>query len=147
MLLSVKRIECASGYTLGRLSIDGVEFCDTLEDPDRALTAHMPLATIMEGKVKGSTAIPRGKYRVRLDVVSPRFAKRSWAAPYGGKLPRLVDVPGFSGVLIHVGNSASDTEGCILVGERSDAGSLRNSTATFARLMARLKAPVTIEIY
>ena len=67
-------------------------------------------------KIYGKTAIPTGTYKIVMNVVSETFKNRSWAKPYGGKLPRLVNVPGYEGVLIHVGNTADDTSGCLLVG-------------------------------
>lgn len=81
MIITVKRIAKRPTYTIGKLYIDGVYFCDTLENPVR------------DKKVYGETAIPVGTYKVTLNVVSPRFKDRAWAKPYGGKLPRLLDVP------------------------------------------------------
>lgn len=118
MELRIKRnqYESAAGYTHGRLFIDECGFfCWTLEDEDRGLTQDMPLAKIQAVKVYGKTAIPAGRYRVRM-CVSPTLKDREYAKPYGGKFPVLQDVPGFSGVMIHPGTTVEDTRGCLLVG-------------------------------
>ena len=109
----------------------------------------MPLSKINEKKVYGETAIPTGTYKVVMNVVSPKFKDRAWAKPWDGKLPRLENVPGYEGVLIHVGNKAEDTLGCILVGQNKVKGQVINSTATFDKLMDLLTQTndITIKIY
>lgn len=97
----------------------------TLEDADRKLEFE-PSA-----KIKGRTAISRGTYRLVL-AYSPRFMRIT---------PRLLDVPGFTGVLIHSGNTHADTEGCILVGETRDGDKILQSRDAMKRLMALLKIP------
>lgn len=135
MTITVKRIAKRSTYTIGKLYIDGVYFCDTLENPVR------------DKKVYGETAIPAGTYKVTLNVVSPRFKDRAWAKLYGGKLPRLLDVPQFDGVLIHPGNTSADTHGCILVGKNKVVGKVVESQAVFHSLMTKLKGQdITISI-
>lgn len=149
MELEVKRDVKESAYTMGRLYIDGKYFCDTVEDTDRGLTSSMTEGDIKRVKVSGKTAIPKGKYDVTLHVVSPRFGKRKQYAFCEGKLPRLISVPGFDGVLIHIGNSAKDTEGCILVGVNRKNGYVYKSADTFKRLYAELlkaKMGITIKI-
>lgn len=113
--------------TIGTLAIDGVWECYTLEDVER------------DTKLYGVTAIPRGRYEVVIDM-SRRFKRL---------LPRLVDVPGFEGVRIHPGNTASDTDGCILVGMDKYIDGVGHSRIAFASLMGKLlKAtdPISIEI-
>lgn len=129
MKLLVKRVALKPDYTIGRLYVNGEYFCDTLED------------VVRDTKIYGKTAIPCGTYRITMDVVSPRFKDRSWAKPYGGKLPRLIDVPNYEGVLIHVGNTAEDTSGCLLVGQNKVKGQLVNSTQTFMSLMEKHLIP------
>lgn len=78
-----------------------------------------------------------------MDIISPKFKDRSWAKPFGGKLPTIEDVPAFDRVLIHVGNKASqyglsDTQACILVGENKVKGQVISSTACFTELMTVL---------
>lgn len=134
MKLRLNRKYPKEEYTIGELLIDGKYFCDTLEDRVRDLTKEL--------KIAGRTAIPEGEYEIIINI-SPRFRR---------KLPRLLDVPGFSGVLIHRGNSAEDTAGCILVGENKVRGRLVNSTGYELRLLELLERaqrsgePIKIEI-
>lgn len=148
MKLLLKRIARKSTYTIGKLYVDNVYFCDTLEDPDRGLTSKMSLDQIKSKKVYSKTAIPTGTYSIDMNTVSPTFKNRSWAKPWGGKLPRLQNVPGYDGVLIHVGNTASDTSGCILVGQNKVVGQVINSTDTFNKLMNIIsgKSNITITV-
>ena len=140
MELKLKRIAKRDTYTIGKLFIDGVHFCDTLEDTDRGLTQDMSLPVIRAKKRAGVTAIPTGTYKVTLKVQSPRFSKKEMYAFCNGYLPRLINVTGFEGVLIHVGNTARDTEGCILVGRNTQVGKVLESRVTFQRLYEKLKA-------
>ena len=123
MRLLLKRRFKGDGYTIGSLYVNGEKFCDTLEDRVRDLAGG-------ESKVPGETAIPEGRYRVIVNR-SPKF---------GRDLPRLLDVPQFEGVLIHRGNSAEDSAGCILVGENKVKGKVINSTPYEERLVALCKA-------
>lgn len=138
MKLILKRIALKQTYTIGHLYIDGEYFCDTIEDKVRDLKK--------EPKVKGQTAIPYGTYEVITNVVSPRFKDRSWAKPYGGKVPRLVNVPGFEGVLIHPGTDQNSTSGCLIVGQNKIKGKVINSQKTFYALMSKLKDQKNITI-
>lgn len=133
MKLTLKRIALKQTYTIGHLYIDGKYFCDTIEDKVRDLKK--------EPKVKGQTAIPYGTYEVTWSY-SPRFKKFT---------PRLQNVPQFSGALIHSGNTAADTEGCIIVGENKVVGKVINSRSTVNKLYpiiqkACKEGKVTIEI-
>ena len=146
MKLLLKRIAKKDNYTIGNLYIGNVLLCNTLEDTDRGLTQDMPLSEIQSKKLYGETAIPTGTYKIDMNTVSPKFKDRSWAKFCGGKLPRLIDVPGYSGVLIHVGNKPADTLGCILVGDNKIKGQVINSTSTFQELYSlMLKAKVAGE--
>lgn len=146
MEILVRRIAKRPTYTIGRMYIDGKYVCDTLEDTDRGLKQSMPLEEIKKKKIYGKTAIPTGTYKVTMNVVSPRFKNRTWAKPYGGKLPRLLDVPGYEGVLIHPGNTAEDSTACLLVGINSVVGKVMNSQATFKKVMAILTKGTDITI-
>lgn len=138
MELKVKRIFTCNSYTIGKLYIDGEYFCDTIEDTDRGLTSDMTEEEIKEKKVYGETAIPLGTYNITMNVKSPKYSnfnKYKWAKPYDGYLPRLENVKGFEGILIHLGNSASSSSGCLLVGYNTIKGRLTSSTVAFQKLM------------
>lgn len=139
MTLKLIRRYKKQGYTIGELWIDGSYLCDTLEPTDRSLTSSTPLSEIARTKELGTTAIPTGRYQISLNVVSPRFAKANAYKYCGGRLPRLLSVPGFDGILIHIGNWPCDTRGCILVGKNTVRGGLLYSTLAFHELYARLK--------
>ncbi len=113
------RIYKGETYTIGRLFIDGESFCDTLEDKVRPQGA---------AKVYGETAIPAGRYKIEF-VFSPKFNR---------KMPALIDVKGFIGILMHWGNTPKDTEGCILVGRNTIKGQLTESKDTWKKLFSRL---------
>ena len=137
MELILKRIALRSEYTIGKLYVDGEYVCDTIEDTVRDLDKDGKFAN-GEVKIPGKTAIPYGRYEITMKVKSPKysnFTKYSWAKKYDGYLPRLLNVPHFDGVLIHVGNSALDSEACVLVGENKVVGKVINSVNTFRRLM------------
>jgi hypothetical protein len=140
MRLELTRIYKGRDYTIGKLYVDGVYLCDTLEDTDRGLSSAMTSAEIKALKVFGKTAIPRGMYFVDMQTVSPRFRLRKWAKAHGGRVPRLQGVRGFDGVLIHPGNTAADTDGCILVGYNKAKGKVLESVAAYERLFALLDA-------
>ena len=142
MELLLKRIARRETYTIGHLYIDGRYFCDTIEDKDRGLRQDMQVSVIRAIKRKGVTAIPMGRYRVTLDVRSQKFSQKKYERNYGfcnGFLPRLINVPGYEGVLIHVGNTAKDTEGCLLVGKNTKVGKVLESRVTFVNLYEKLK--------
>ena len=128
MEIRVKRIARKDGYTIGQMSLNNEYFCDTLEDTDRGLKSTMSVDEILAKKRKGITAIPTGKYDVIL-TFSPRFKR---------VLPLLLNVKCYEGVRIHAGNTAEDTEGCLLVGENKERGKVINSRATLERLMSLL---------
>ena len=134
MKLQLKRIAKKATYTIGKLYVDGAYFCDTLEDKDRGLVNTMSVQEIKQKKVASETAIPTGTYQITLSVVSPRFKNVSKYNFCGGKLPRLLDVPGYDGVLIHIGNTDKDSAGCVLVGQNKVVGQVINSTNTFRKL-------------
>lgn len=125
MELTLKRDILADGYTLGLLSVDGKHYCYTVED------------MVREGvKIPGKTAIPYGRYKVIVNM-SNRFKKL---------MPLLIDVPGFSGVRIHSGNTAEDTEGCIIVGKIRTEKGVRDSRDVAQQLTELLKAQPVVYI-
>lgn len=126
-------------YTEGKLTIRGHSFsCDTLEDTTRDLNKNGKFDN-GEVKIPGITSIPYGRYEVTLKVVSPKFSKYKTYNKIQGKLPRLLNVPHFEGILIHIGNTAKDTDGCILVGKKLRDGYITQSTETFFKLYEILK--------
>jgi hypothetical protein len=131
MQLVLKRERSLGSSTAGKLYVDGVFECYTLEDVIRA------------GKIPGKTAISFGKYKVIIDM-SNRFKRL---------LPLLLDVPNFAGVRIHPGNTSEDTEGCILVGTTVNnlpsgavIGSSRIAFNKLFKKMQAAKKPITLEI-
>lgn len=128
MELLLVRTNKEATYTIGDLYVDGVKYCNTLEDVVRDYSKK-------GFKVYGKTAIPYGRYRVTLEH-SPKFSPR-----YGGrKVPYLHDVPEFSGILIHSGNDETHTDGCILVGRNSQKGKVLNSVDTLMGLLDKMEA-------
>jgi hypothetical protein len=153
MKIKVERRWPKPTYTIGRMYIDGLYYCNTLEDRDRGLLQSHHKDYIRAHKVQGETAIPKGTYGVTLNVTSPKYAAVSWYWQLcRGKMPRLLNVPGFDGILIHPGNTALDTLGCILVGKNTKVGKLTDSKETFKAVYKRLKEAadkgeeITIEI-
>ena len=139
MELLLERIARRDTYTIGHLSIDGKRFCDTCEDTDRGLRQDLPLSVNQAKKRRGITAIPVGRYRVTLEVKSPKYSKKKQYDFCKGFVPRLINVPAFEGILIHIGNTAADSEGCILVGRNTKVGMVLESTKTFKALYEVLR--------
>lgn len=139
MNIVIKRIIKNPKYTIGNLSVDGHKVCNTLEDPDRELYQSFTIEEIKSKKVYGDTAIPIGTYEIDMNTISPKYSSKSWAACCKGKLPRLKNVKGYEGVLVHVGNSAKDTLGCILVGIYSGGNTINSSVKTFEHLYGIMK--------
>ncbi len=139
MKLKLKRELFTEDFTLGQLLIDDIFFCYTVEDKVRQLkdtNKDGDFDDLGEGKIHGKTAIPIGTYNVSL-TMSPHFGKIT---------PRLADVPGFSGVLIHSGNTAEDSEGCIIVGTVRTTTGVGLSRQCFTKLMDKLKDKKDITI-
>lgn len=142
MKLQLKRRFFADTYTISTLSINGLRFCDVVEDKNRDANKDGDLNDTGETKVYAETAIPFGTYEVVL-TLSPKFKRR---------LPRLLNVPGFDGILIHRGNTAKDSAGCLIVGENKIKGGVINSTKYELELVELIDAAikkgekVTIEI-
>ena len=134
--LVLKRIYAKPGYTIGRLYVNDVFFCNTLEDTDRKLNNKMTTDEIRKIKVYGKTAIPTGTYRITMRHKSPKFSRDAFYSEIcGGYMPRLLRVPGFDGILIHPGTNAYSTDGCILVGDNLLKGVLCNSRTRWKKLM------------
>lgn len=127
MKLSLIRKSQSEDFTLGELFIDGQFFCYTVEDKVRPIGE----------KVFGKTAIPAGSYNVIINM-SNHFKK---------EMPLLLNVPGFEGVRIHSGNTAEDSEGCIIIGMVKTDNGVGMSRVAFTKLMDKIKGKeLTIEI-
>jgi hypothetical protein len=131
MKLDLKREPSSGECTLGKLSINGVYYCYTLED------------VVRTSKIKGITAVPEGTYEVTI----------TWSGRFNRPMPLLLDVPNFAGVRIHTGNTALDTEGCIIVGLERGKNAIYKSKAAYGDLFEKLKKaintnePVSIAIH
>ena len=136
MKLELKRIAKKPTYTIGKLYIDGQYFCNTIEDTDRGLDQNMSLDEIKKKKVYGQTAIPTGTYKVTLNVISPKYSKSPFMIKNanGGRVPRILNVKGFDGILIHTGNTEKDSYGCVIVGINDKVGMVTKSKDTFIKL-------------
>jgi hypothetical protein len=117
MKLLLEREPSTAFCTMGRLYVDGNLQCFTLEDVVRPV------------KIPGETAIPAGTYQVTID----------WSMRFKTFLPRICQVPDFVGVRIHPGNTAADTEGCILVGKYHDNNVITHSRDAFLELFPKMK--------
>ena len=124
--VEVKRTFKGEEYTIGKLYIDGHYFCDTLEDKVRPNGE----------KIYGKTAIPAGTYKVKM-TWSPRFKRY---------LPEILNVPNFTGVRIHSGNTAAETEGCVLLGLNKVKGKVLNSKNAVEFFIDRLPDEYEITI-
>ena len=130
--VNIKRLHFTDMYTIGKLYVNGVYICDTIEDKVRLLRSKYD-------KVYGETAVMSGTYEA--DIY---FSKK-----FGYKVVRLFDVPYFSGIYIHKGNTAKDSLGCIIVGYNDKKGWVSRPTIAMNKLIEALegadKITVTIE--
>ena len=126
MLIEVKRFEFKDTHTVGKMYVDGIYECYTLEDAVRNGT-----------KVLGKTAIPIGTYKLIIDA-SVRFKQ---------DMPHILDVPDFTGVRIHAGNTSADTDGCILLGSTwAGKDFIGNSKIAYKKFFDKLKQNKTVSI-
>ena len=143
MQLVLERKWKKSNYTIGNLYINGKWIANTLEDVDRGLKDSMSVAEIKAIKKPKITAIPTGTYEVALNVVSPKFSKYPfYNSINGGRVPRLLNVKGFEGILIHVMDGpkgAELSEGCIGVGRNLIKGGLLQGKEYYKKLYDILK--------
>ena len=126
MQIRVPRTIKTGKSTIGEMFVDGVFQCFTLEDTERKFGV----------KVYGETAIPLGTYPVTLEF-SPKFCRR---------VPHIQNVPGFSSILIHPGNTDADTEGCVLVGKTHAPDFIGQSRIAFEELFRKLDGATDITI-
>lgn len=130
MELLLKRHSFKPTYTIGKLFLNSKYFCDVIEDTVRDLNMDGDLDDCGEGKIYGKTAIPYGRYEVKL-TMSNRFKK---------VLPILIGVKGFEGIRIHNGNTEQDSLGCLIVGENKEVGKVLNSRVTMDKLMKEFES-------
>lgn len=135
MKLTLDRRYKKDTYSIGKLYVDGAYFCDTVEDKDRGLTDKDSLDKIKATKVYAKTAIPLGTYKVTMGVISPKFSQKAYYKSFcNGRMPRLLNVKGFDGILIHKGSNANSSAGCIIVGKNTVVGGVTNSQYYFEQL-------------
>lgn len=150
MKVELKRVFNCPTYCIGHLYVDGKYVCDTIEDTDRGLSQGMPLAEVIKRKVKHQTAIPTGSFPVVMNIVSNTFKKKNYYMKYcRGKMPRILSVPGFDGILIHRGNDQNSSSGCLIVGYNKVKGKVVESQAAFEKLyeiLASAKDSISITI-
>ena len=129
MKIDVKRFEYGDRWTVSKMYLDDIEECYVLEDKVREPSSS-PSEPVSSWKVYGETAIPKGTYKVIVDF-SNHFHR---------DLPHILDVPGFAGIRIHVGNTEKDTEGCLLLGTTwTGTDFVGNSAVAFGRFFSKLK--------
>jgi len=118
---ALRRVELGADCTIGELLIGGAHICWVCEDRVREVEGQ----PVESWKIKGSTAIPVGTYRI----------ERTWSNRFQATMPQLLEVPGFEGIRIHPGNTAADTEGCLLPGLDRLAGRVGSSQLAFREVL------------
>jgi Family of unknown function (DUF5675) len=133
MIISIRRFSFQDKCTVGHVLVDGTDTgLYSLEDKYREVDGQ----AVVAWKVPNETAIPKGRYSVVVDY-SPHF---------GRDLPHILDVPGYTGVRIHPGNSDVDTEGCVLIGQNwAGADYIGDSRLGFGVLFNRVMAAVAVQ--
>lgn len=126
MELRIKSPKSVGDTTISPLTVDGKLECEILEDKVR----EVPGKPVSQWKIPAVTAIPSGRYKVTI----------TWSGRFGKMLPLLNDVPGFSGVRIHGGNTKENTEGCLLPGTKLNDHTVVNSQAALKPLQAKIQA-------
>lgn len=156
MELKLVRKYCKDEYTIGQLYViengKAIWVADTLEDAVRDYNKDGDLLDEGEEKVYSQTAIPYGKYEVKM-AISPKFKNRYWAAIYGGIVPLIDNVKHFTGIRFHPAKTAADLSGCIGLGRNTLKGQLTQSTDMYFNLMDNYLIPamnrnesITLEI-
>lgn len=129
MKLTLQRYLFTEDYTMGLLFIDGIYFCDTVEDKFRG-------NDLKGKKVYGETCIPYGVYTVKI-TYSPKHKKN---------MPQIMDVPYFEGIRFDVANTAKDVLGCVAIGIKSENGKVLQSRKTYNAFIKRLETANNIKI-
>ena len=146
MKLTVVRTQLGTDATNGILLVDGLFECYTLEDQYQAV------------KVMHETCIPEGTYDIKFRKTGgfhAKYSDRYKNAHYG--MLHIQDVPNFTYILIHTGNTDEHTSGCLIVGETqqdlevSKDGFIGSSTVAYKKMYSKVAGqllqgkPVTIE--
>lgn len=140
MNIKLERIYNCARYCIGHLYADGVYVCDTIEDTDRGLDETWSVEQIRKVKVQNKTAIPTGTYRVTINVISPKFSKKEYYKKHdNGRVPRLLNVKGFDGILMHRGVNEKSSAGCIILGYNKIKGAVINSQQAYEKIYDMLK--------
>lgn len=143
----VKRIFNNDKYCISHVYIDGEYVCDAIEDTDRMLDQSMSEQYIINHKVYAKTAIPTGTYRMTTNFTSPKFSKKAYYKSFcNGKLPRVLGVKGFDGVLWHRGATERDSAGCLILGYNKVKGKVVNSQQAFEKVYKMLKTSNNITV-
>lgn len=135
MKVLIKRIYNNYKYCISHVYVDGTYVCDAIEDTDRGWNNKMSDSWIRNNKVYGKSAIPIGEYDITLNVISPKFQQKQYYKDFcNGRLPRVLDVPGFDGILWHRGRTERDSAGCLILGYNTIKGQVTNSQQAFEKL-------------
>lgn len=140
MKVNVVRRYNNSRYCIGDLYVDGVWFSNTIEDTDRGLDNSMSVSDIKKIKVYSQTAIPTGTYDLTIDIISPKFYQKPYYKSFcNGRVPRVLNVKGFDGILIHKGVNQNSSAGCLIVGYNTIKGQVTNTQQAFEKLYKLFK--------
>lgn len=121
-IVKLERLISTSEFTLGKFDFQGIRYY-TCEDAIRLK------------KIPKITCIPEGQYQVII----------AWSPAFKRQMPRLLNVPDFKGILIHSGNFAKDTEGCILIGHRLLTNGVADSREAYDEFFRHLKKVLETE--
>ena len=153
MKILVKRTFNNKLYCISHIYVDGVYVCDAIEDTDRGLDDSMSVSDIKKIKVYAQTAIPTGTYDLTIDIISPKFYQKPYYKSFcNGRVPRVLNVKGFDGILMHRGKDEKSSAGCLIVGYNTIKGQVTNSQQAFEKFYKFLeeankkKEKITIEI-
>lgn len=145
MKIELVRIANRPTYCIGKIYVNGEYVCDCIEDVDRGLDQSMTIAEIRKRKVYRQTAIPTGTYKMTMNVPSPKFSKMEYYKKYcNGYMPRVLDVPGYDGILFHRGSSAASSAGCVICGYNTIKGRVTDSQKAWEKLMKQHFLPAKV---
>lgn len=144
-IFTTKGSGTSPGYTISHIYVGGEYVCDSVEDYDRGLDQSMTKEQIRKIKVYKQTAIPTGTYRLTMNVISPKFSQMEYYRKYcKGYMPRLLDVPGYDGILLHCGVNANSSAGCVICGYNTIKGRVTDSRKAWEKLMRNYLMPAKV---